>query len=230
MTYSPFNEMTHAWIAAQFYKELTERCGEPGKALFIHATQYYASTRGRRMALRALRDGKELTYAVYQEYGEWASSPEMIDKGEENRSEITEWSPDLTMKITQCPWHTQFKKMGMTEAGSVYCAHLDNSICRGFNPYLVYEVPQTLHKSDCCIQIVRNACFAEGENHPKHPEYIRPFEYHCAHLYWAMAEVSGTVYGNDAADAVLAAMRETYGDEAAETILGYRNVNFHVID
>ena len=42
-----------------------------------------------------------------------------------------------------CPWYTQFKEMGLPDAGHVYCAHLDNSICRGFNPYLTYLVPET---------------------------------------------------------------------------------------
>ena len=175
------------------------------------------------------RDGKELTYAVYQEYGEWAPTQYAVDKGVSNQSEITEWSPDLTMKITRCPWHAQFKAMGMTDAGSVYCAHLDNSICRGFNPYLVYEVPQTLNTHDYCIQTVRNAGFTEGENHPKHPEYIMPFKFHCAHIYWAFKEVCDAVFGTEASDAVLEAIWHDYGDEAAEILLSYRNHDFNVI-
>ncbi|MBR2990364.1 MAG: L-2-amino-thiazoline-4-carboxylic acid hydrolase [Solobacterium sp.] len=229
MTQDLFNEQVHAYIAAKYYQELTTRYAKRGQGIFIHATQYYASTRGRRMAQRALRDGKELTYAVYQEYGEWAPTQYAVDKGVSNQSEITEWSPDLTMKITRCPWHAQFKAMGMTDAGSVYCAHLDNSICRGFNPYLVYEVPQTLNTHDYCIQIVRNAGFTEGENHPKHPEYIMPFKFHCAHIYWAFKEVCDAVFGTEASDAVLEAIRHDYGDEAAEILLSYRNHDFNVI-
>ena len=66
MTQDLFNEQVHAYIAAKYYQELTTRYAKRGQGIFIHATQYYASTRGRRMAQRALRDGKELTYAVYQ--------------------------------------------------------------------------------------------------------------------------------------------------------------------
>ena len=57
-----FNEMTHAFIAAKYYVHMTEAFGERGKAAFIHGTQYYGSQRGRRMAQRAIRDGKPLTY------------------------------------------------------------------------------------------------------------------------------------------------------------------------
>ena len=53
-----FNEKVHAFIAAKFYVYLTEAFGERGERAFIHGTQYYAEQRGRRMAQRAIRDGK----------------------------------------------------------------------------------------------------------------------------------------------------------------------------
>ena len=60
-----FNERVHAYIAAKYYVHLTEHFGESGKKAFLHATQYYALQRGRRMAQRAIRDGQELTQAMY---------------------------------------------------------------------------------------------------------------------------------------------------------------------
>ena len=162
-----FNEKVHAFIAASFYTHLTESFGERGRLAFVHATQYYAEQRGRRMAQRAIRDGKPLTYEVYCQYGEWVNTPEIIEQGCANQSERLSLAPDYMVKITKCPWHAQFAEMGLTEAGHEYCQHLDNSICRGFNPYLVYEVPQTLHKSDCCIHIVRNAGLSEQSDTKK---------------------------------------------------------------
>ena len=72
-----FNERTHAFIAAKYYVHLTERFGERGKAAFLHATRYYGEQRGRRMAQRAIRDGKELTYETYCQYGEWVNTEEI---------------------------------------------------------------------------------------------------------------------------------------------------------
>ena len=69
-----FNEKVHAFIAAKFYVYLTEAFGERCERAFIHGTQYYAEQRGRRMAQRAIRDGKELTYANYLEYGAFRAS------------------------------------------------------------------------------------------------------------------------------------------------------------
>ena len=153
-----FNEKVHAYIAAKYYVHLTETFGERGKKAFIHGTQYYAEQRGRRMAQRAIRDGKELTYETYCQYGEWVNTQEIIDEGCNNHSTVQTFAPDFLTHIDRCPWHTQFKEMGLVEAGHTYCAHLDNSICRGFNPYIIYEVDQTLHKSPFCIHRIRCGC------------------------------------------------------------------------
>lgn len=226
-----FNEKVHAFIAASFYTHLTESFGERGRLAFVHATQYYAEQRGRRMAQRAIRDGKPLTYEVYCQYGEWVNTPEIIEQGCANQSERLSLAPDYMVKITKCPWHAQFAEMGLTEAGHEYCQHLDNSICRGFNPYLVYEVPQTLHKSDCCIHIVRNAGLSEQSDTKKKMEYTKPFEYHCAHSYFAYSEVSRAIFaaeGEQVSAKVLADFTREYGSDMADTLVSYRDTNFNV--
>ena len=228
-----FNERVHAYIAAKYYVYLTESFGERGRQAFLHATRYYAEQRGRRMAQRAIRDGRTLDFGTYQEYGEWVSTPEMIEGNMSNQSEVTSWSPDLTMKITRCPWHLQFASMGLVEAGHDYCSDLDCSICRGFNPELQYDVLQTLHKSDCCIHIVRNAGFAEGEAHPKKMEYVRDFEYHCAHSYWSYADITKSVFGSEGemiSSRVLADLAADYSRDMADTLMKYRDTDFNLCD
>lgn len=59
--------------------------------------------------------------------------------------------PDGSLKVTQCPWFTQFKEMGLRDAGALYCQDLDSAISRGFNPELGYSVDQNLHYSGCCV-------------------------------------------------------------------------------
>lgn len=226
-----FNEKVHAFIAARFYVRLTEAFGERGEKAFVHGTQYYAEQRGRRMAQRAIRDGRELDYATYQEYGEWVNTEEIKALGCANRSEVRSYSPDLELHITNCPWYTQFKEMGLVEAGHVYCAHLDNSICRGFNPYITYLVPHTLHKSGYCTHIIKDANFAEGERHVKKPEYLRNFAYHCGHSYWAYNEVTAAIFGAEGEQVnalVMQDFTETYGKEMADILASYRDTNFNV--
>ncbi|PWL61269.1 MAG: hypothetical protein DBY34_04640 [Oscillospiraceae bacterium] len=225
-----FNEKVHAFIAAKFYVHLTEQFGERGRLAFIHGTQYYAEQRGRRMAQRAIRDGNPLTYEVYKQYGEWVNSPEVAaEKG--HTSEVVSVAPDSVSKITRCPWHSQFKEMGLVEAGHEYCKHLDNSICRGFNPYIVYEVPQTLHKSEYCLHIIRDAGLSPDSNLKKKMEYVKEWDYHCAHSYWSYSEVTAAIFGaeGEAVNAqVLADFEKEYGKEMADTLVTYRGTNFNV--
>ena len=175
-----FTELSHAFIAAKYYVYLKEIFGDRGEAAFLHATRYYGEQRGRRMAQRAIRDGKPLTYETYCQYGEWVNTEEVKAQGLGNQSETTSLSPDFQIHIHVCPWHTQFKNMGLPEAGLLYCKDLDASISRGFNPEIRYEVSQTLHDHDYCIQTIRNAGLTPESNMAKNPAGLRSFEYHCA--------------------------------------------------
>lgn len=229
-----FNEKVHAYIAAKYYVYLTEQFGERGRMAFVHATQHYAQQRGRRMAQRAIRDGVPLTTSNYYRYGEWVGTEEIMAEGCGNKSEYQSFQPDAVMHITQCPWYTQFKEMGLNmTAGAEYCSHLDNSIMRGFNPYLVYEVDQTLQTADYCIHRIKNADFDSSTDLSRKPENIRNFEYHCAHSYWAYNEVTAAIFkseGNAVNDRVLQDFAEEYGREMADILCSYRDTNFNVCD
>ena len=228
-----FNEKVHAFIAAKFYVRLTEQFGERGRKAFVHGTQYYAEQRGRRMAQRAIRDGMELTYETYLQYGEWVNSQDTIEGECSNQATVQSTTPDYVNHITRCPWHTQFKEMGLVEAGHEYCQHLDNSIARGFNPYIVYEVYQTLHKSPYCIHCIKNANIEPGKKLSKKAEYLKDWDYHCAHSYWAYTEVTDSIFGLEGrkiSTAVLNDIAETYGKEMADKLMEYKGTNFNVCD
>ena len=102
-----FTELSHAFIAAKYYVYLKEIFGDRGEAAFLHATRYYGEQRGRRMAQRAIRDGKPLTYETYCQYGEWVNTEEVKAQGLGNQSETTSLSPDFQIHIHVCPGHTQ---------------------------------------------------------------------------------------------------------------------------
>ncbi len=225
-----FNEKVHAYIAAKFYVHMTECFGERGRQAFIHATRHYAMQRGRRMAQRAIRDGVELTQSAYNQYGEWSATEEIIQAGCQNQAEYT---PEGWLKITRCPWHDQFQEMGCAEAGKAYCQVLDSAISAGFNPELGYKVDQTLHTGDCCIHRLESGFIGEGSGLGKKTEYIKPFEYHCAHAYWAYSQVAEAVFragGVKVSGDVLREFGEDYGAEMADALMKYRFVDFDVCD
>lgn len=229
-----FNEKVHAYIAAKYYVYLTEYFGDRGKAAFIHGTQYYAEQRGRRMAQRAIRDGAPLTFSTYWRYGEWANTEEAKAEGCSNIMEYQEYDPEAVLHITRCPWHEQFKKMGLDKtAGAEYCRHLDQSIARGFNPYLTYEVDQTLQTDDFCIHRMKDPGFNGETDMSKRPENMRNFEYHCAHSLWSYREVTAAVFQSqgEAVNAqILKDFEDDYGKEMTDTLLKYRYTNFNVCD
>ena len=225
-----FNEKVHAYIAAKYYVYLTESFGERGERAFLHATQYYAAQRGRRMAQRAIRDGKELTQETYNYYGEWVSTDELKKAGCANRSEPGD---NGSIRILSCPWYTQFQEMGLAKAGAVYCSDLDASISRGFNPKLGFVLEQTLYTAPCCIQRLAEGDILAGAQNGKNPDSLRDFEYHCAHLFWSYREVSTAIFGEEgkaAAGKVLQDFTADYGKEMADRLLRYENVNFNVCD
>ena len=226
-----FNERVHAYIAAKFYKYLTENFAVRGERAFLHATQYYATQRGRRMAQRAIRDGEELTQATYNYYGEWVNSDEIKQEGIENKSMV---EADGTLTITQCPWHQQFHDMGQKAAGILYCLDLDSSISRGFNPFLGYKVDQTLHDTDSCKHRLSSGdSVAAGAGKGKNPASLRSFEYHCAHSYWSYTEVVEAIFlaaGRSVTQQVLEDFAADYGNDMADRIISYRNTNFNVCD
>lgn len=229
-----FNEKVHAYIAAKYYIYLTEAFGERGKMAFIHATQYYAEQRGRRMAQRAIRDGQPLTPSNYYRYGEWVNTEDTKREECSNIMKYQTYQPEAVLHITRCPWHTQFQEMGLnTTAGAEYCRHLDNSLVRGFNPYLVYEVDQTIQTEDYCIHRMKDVDFDANTDLRKNPENLRDFEYHCAHSYWAYHEVCEAIFkseGEAVSYQVLAALEKDYGKEMTAVIEEYSDVNFNVCD
>ena len=183
------------------------------------------------MAQRAIRDGKELTYETYCQYGEWVNTEEIKQMGLANRTEIASMSPDYEMHIFSCPWHSQFRDMGLKEAGQAYCRDLDASISRGFNPEQKYIVSQTLHDHDYCIQTVKNAGITEHSNLERNLAGLRSFEYHCAHMYWSFCEIAEAIFGEEGLAAgrqVMKDFADEYGDEMADVLMGYCDTNFNV--
>ncbi|PWM66986.1 MAG: hypothetical protein DBX38_04510 [Eubacteriales Family XIII. Incertae Sedis bacterium] len=223
-----FNEQSHAFIAAMYYNKLKERFGDTGVAAFTHATQQYGLQRGHRMALKALRDGKPLDIFSYREYGELirtADAPETI-------LEVESTSPDYVYRITACPWHMQFEKMGALEAGAAYCSEIDEALYRGFNPDIGFTAPCNLSKDCFCRHITPNVFLDKAPEVRQKNELAHTFDYHCAHLYFSYNRVTEAVFGEEGKkinDEVLEAYGREYGAEAASILKSYENTDFNAI-
>lgn len=226
-----FSERSHAFIAMRYYQLLEEKFNNKGILAFNHGTQYYAAQRGRRMAQRAIRDGKELTYETYCQYGEWVNTDYTINDGSANKSTLHSNNPDFDLEVLVCPWHVEFKDAGEVEGGYWYCKYLDESIARGFNPDIDYKVSQTLHKNESCLHLVKNVYFDDNTDLKKRPENLQGFEYHCAHSYWSYNEVVEAIFGLEGkiiATQVLEDFANKYGKDNANILMKYKYTNFNV--
>ena len=220
-----FNEKVHAYLAARYYVHLTEHFGARGEQAFIHAVQYYAGQRGRRMAQRAIRDGKPLNHASYLQYSELI----MSEDSDATRTECVSLSPDYEVHIKRCLWHDQFREMGCLNAGDVYCSYIDEALCRGFNPALQFRVRANLNSSPYCIHCVLDTHYEQLPSDPPKTEYKKDFSYHCGHLYWSFHEVCRAIFETDEiAQRVMADFASTYGEAMAEELTGWRDTNFNI--
>jgi len=227
-----FTEIQHAFIVASYYKRLTQEFGDRGLQSFIHATHIYGQQRGSRMAQRAIRDGKPLTFTTYMEYGEWESTQTTRKEMGGFDSKTISFSPDYEEHIMKCPWAYKFKIMDMQDCGVVYCSHLDKAIARGFNPYLTFDVPQSVNNKEYCIQIMRDANLKDGMSFIKKKENIKGFDYHCGHVYKTFGSIFDSIFGKEnkiVSAEVLNDFSKEYGIDMSFVLESFSNKDFNII-
>lgn len=227
-----FSELSHAFVVASFYRRLKHSFGSRGIAAFAHMTALYGRQRGSRMAQRAIRDGKPLDFASYRTYGEWqkTDAAERVMGGFEGR--LVSIAPDHEEYIDRCPWAWKFADMGLSECGVLYCTYLDRSIAAGFNPDLVFEVPQSINDHDYCIQIMRDAHFTEGQTFEKDPKNVKEFDYHTGHVYATFSKISESIFGAEGkrlSSDVLSDFEKEYNSDMAQTLQTYTTTDFERI-
>ena len=223
-----FNEKTHALVAGLYYREFCALDPQKGKEAFSADTRMHGESRGRRMALRALKDGEELSFRNYFRYSEWRPST-YSDSLRRPAAEVLSVAPDRVIVISCCLWHEQFQEMGLGEAEKIYCAEIDRAIVRGFSKDLQFSTEQTLLEHPCCIQRAVNAGMKEGEIVVRKEEYVKDFGFHCANSFYAYRKTGEDFFpgeGEKIAQRVLKNIGKELGKEAVMRIESYRDHDF----
>lgn len=219
---SKFNEFHHAYITGYFYDELKKKYGDKGVAVFCRGAKIYGEQRGNRMAMRSIRDGNDISYDAYFQYGEWRNTPEFaeIERTTENGVMLSE--------NFKCPWHTAFCEMGMKECGIVYCNIIDRTLVRGFNPELKFDLECTLHESKTC-----RLKFHVGENRKQVQKGEFPtvldLEYHCAHAFWTYSRLVTSMFGTEGdeiVEKVKQRFAEKFSPDMIDTLNNYEDCDF----
>jgi hypothetical protein len=201
-------------------KAVTARVGEArGEAVVRKAVRRYGQERGHRMALRAEADGEQLGMANYLAYGEWSA-----DAGESEQA-IVEEGADVRMTVHRCPWHAAWAENDLMRCGRLYCLEIDEALVKGFNPALRLDVNATRPNDGEPCEFV----FHDVEERGPRRGRVMPWAYHVGHLYKTVGDVTVEelgVVGREATREALAAFAERYGEEAAQVVLGYMDMDF----
>lgn len=216
-----WNEFHHAWIVSEFYRLLLERKGEAGRRAFRQAAQTYGEQRGKRMAMRAIADGRPLGLLEYFAYGEYDSTDAFFT--------VDMWGEDGVVheKVTRCPWADLFARRGMKDCGDDYCREIDRAIVRGFNPELELETASTQHYGDSCRFYFRQAGIpadtlerAEALTAGR-TDLSMPLFFHCAHVFHTFSATVRGVFGPEGEEMsalVLDSFAREYGPEMRDAL------------
>ncbi len=223
------NENHHAGILSAYFLALKGNFGNVGLAIFKKAEQFYGERRGRRMALRALRDGKQLNYAAYFEYGELISTKGAIDV----EFDVGEGRVDEC--VIRCPWASEFRRLDCTECGEFYCKEIDAAVVRGFNPYLKYELVGNLYQNGCCRFIFQDDSIFPGlfQNLNPPTDAKRDFNFHCADVYQAYVHTVRSVMNQHHCRVIMEEVKgyldKVYGQDLLSQIDNMLNYDFEII-
>lgn len=109
-------EAHHGGILVSFYKAIMDLCGrDRGYDLFMTASRAYGERRGRRMALRAVRDGNPLDVTSYFAYGELLCT----DKGLMDESSYEACGGTVHECQRDCLWPESSEPWTASSVGSI---------------------------------------------------------------------------------------------------------------
>ena len=217
-----FGARDHAILFALIARSLVRHFGNRGEKAVRAAVRKYGLQRGRRMALRTLRDGLEPNVMNYLAYGEWIPDPAERD------TRFPAYEPEVRMENYRCPWHRSWQESDLMEYGRLYCQEVDAALAQGYNG-MTLDLQTNLAAGDPFCGFVFRGCGLTPEQEAELEQRRKalgnsakmPWLYHLGHLLRAMEDTARDIFGQSGVDAVSEAMKEyadTFGTEAAGQI------------
>ncbi len=175
-----------ACIAEKVINEIGEKNGGP---LLRRAVLEYGRQRGKRMAMRALNNGHDLTMDNYLAYCEWRVPKDAME------IRFLTKNPHARVNIFKCPWHSIWEEHNLIKYGKYFCMEIDAALVKGFNPDLEIEIHSTrTNGGGLCDFVFKgarlslfNALFLLYKKKIRPGKSaVMPWSYHTAHLYKTM--------------------------------------------
>jgi predicted ArsR family transcriptional regulator len=218
-------EKHHALLFGLLARNVMNAVGEAaGEAIVREAVRRYGEQRGRRMRLRALRDGAPLNLTSYLAYKEWRPATS------EACGKTVEQAGDVISTVSACPWANAWQETGLLPYGRFYCQEIDLALGRGFDPEAVLEVQRTLTNDREPCEFVFRGAVIPGTSELPVVDPSMPWDYHCAHLYKTMSELLGERVGKEGLRVARAALDEfaqTVGEAMVRQIVDWQKSDFN---
>ena len=224
-----FSPTHHALLFAWIAREVQRCAGKPrGEAIMRRAVRRYGEQRGRRMAMRARADGQPLDMTTFLAYGEWQAAEGVFDSSLESQPGA------VRSLVFRCPWNQAWADYGLNDSGRLYCLEIDAAISRGFNPANRLEVKGTLSNGAEASEFVYHAASLDAlsQRQVDRNRTVLPWDYHLGHLYKTACDVVSEEMGEEGLAAMQAALVQfarQFGEEAAETVLAFRDTDFDAL-
>ncbi len=211
----------HAGLFALLVRNILSSDTPEKETIIRNCVIYYAEQRGKRMAERAIKDGKDLTFETYMSYGEWKA-----DENEIENEIINEKNPAVT-RVYKCPWFSEWERLGMQKEGFYYCDNIDVNLVKGFNEYLSLEVTAVKPDNSYFCEFLWPNTDIGKKFSVEEDKRIKGWEYHISHLYRSFEKF---LYSNSE---ILEKTKEDfttiYGIDIGKIVDLYKNEDFSSI-
>lgn len=221
-----------AVIFALMAKEAIIHKGDHGRNVILKAMEVYGRQRGVRMAKNAKAHGDEPNVLTNQIYGEWKTDYE----GQMIFGRLQE-QPTLQTYISKCAWCEAWQKYDLLDYGKYYCEVVDNAVYQGFQDQLVCT-PTTTSLSHGGTQCEfdwgaplneEDVAYLNQKKAEIGTSCIKDFNFHTAHMYYAVGDFLKDTYGADGTAMVEAAVAEyikLFGQEYFDVLTLYKKEDF----
>ncbi len=216
----------HALLYGLMGKHAEELCGEKGIRALEDATVLYGRERGLRMAMRAEKNGDELSMRNYLIYGEWTDDRGLCS------SRVALLAPRYRTESLRCEWCNTWDCYGLMKYGRIYCTYIDKNLVKGFNPQNELLIDGSLSKGDPCCGFEWVGADYKDETELKadmkkkaelSESCVKDFLYHTAHVYSALRRTFllelGLIRAEEICDAAMKDYEEASGPEKKDAIL-----------
>ncbi len=206
---------------------------ENGEILIRKAVKEYGQQRGKRMALRAQKNGHDLTFANYFAYGEWEVPKSEMD------FKLIEKNPHARLNVFKCPWYVIWEENNLLDYGKYFCREIDSALVRGFNPDLEIKINSTRTNDqvpcdfifkDAGLSLFKMLGLAYKKKIRPGKKAIMAWKYHTGHLYKTLGDVIRQDLGDKADEIIRNALEDfssLFSKKHIEIIKTYQDTDFN---